>query len=361
MFLKCFGDSSSSRRQYPTVIEELCRHFSLADIRKSTNNFDHNREIAKGGLGKVYRGCLQHNDGSYYEVAVKRFHGQRCEILKREVELPCQLRHPNCVSIVGFCNHETESIIVYENMSNGSLDRHLGSEVREALPWKKRIQICIGAARGLHYLHAGLKRTIIHHDINPRKILLDDNMHPKLSGFSSSLVGAHFKEKPKPIKTDFLGTYGYLPVESFTSNNVTDKWDVYSFGMTLLEVVGVRRIFERVYFEIEKELREKCIEENIDPKIKGEIAPECWQVFIDIALRCINKQPDERPAMGEVEVELELALLLQEQADITNIASDYTLLSKTVIIPKSEEGFEFVIGLKEQETVYSDSEDMFHR
>jgi len=132
--------------------------------------------------------------------------------------------------------------------------------------------------------------------------------------------------------------------------------------MTLLEVVGVRRIFERVYFGIEKELLEKCVEDNIDPKIKGEIAAECWQVFIDIALRCIKNEADERPAMGEVEVELELALLLQQQADVKNIDSDYTLLSKTVIIPTSGGGFDYVIGqFKEQETEYSDSEDMFNR
>jgi len=205
MFAKCFGESSSSGREYPTVIEELCRHFSLADIRKSTNNFDDNRVIGHGTCCKVFKGCLRHNDGSYYPVAVKRFHWEYSEGFKREVELLCQLHHPNCVSIVGFCKHKTESIVVYEYMSNGSLEQHLGSEVREALPWKKRLEICVGAARGLHYLHSGLKRTIIHHDIRPSKILLDDNMHPKLSGFSLSLLGAHFKEKPKPIKTDFAG------------------------------------------------------------------------------------------------------------------------------------------------------------
>jgi len=202
MFFKCFGESSSSARQYPTVIEELCTHFSLDDVRKSTNNFDDKRVIGRGRFGIVYKGCLQHNDGSDYAVAVKRFHVDSSEWFKKEVEILCQLHHPNCVSIVGFCRHEKEKIIVYEYMSNGSLDRHLGDEVREALSWKKRVEICIGAARGLHYLHAGLKRTIIHHDIRPRKILLDDNMHPKLTGFEHSIVGAHFKEKPKPIQSN---------------------------------------------------------------------------------------------------------------------------------------------------------------
>jgi len=203
MFLKCFGESSSSGRQYPTVIEELCTHFSLDDLRKSTNNFDPKRVI--GRFGNVYKGCLQHNDGSDYAVAVKIFYEYNSKWFEKDVELLCQLHHPNCVSIVGFCRHEKQSIIVYEYMSNGSLDQHLRGEVREALSWKKRVEICIGAARGLHYLHAGLKRTIIHRNIHPSCILLDDNMHPKLSGFEFSILGAHFKEKPKPIKSDLAG------------------------------------------------------------------------------------------------------------------------------------------------------------
>ncbi|XP_027928632.1 receptor-like protein kinase FERONIA [Vigna unguiculata] len=340
MFLKCFGGSSSSGREYPTVIEELCRHFSLADIRKSTNNFDENRVIGEGAVGTVYRGCLQHNDGSDYAVAVKRFKAQYSEEFKRDVELLCQLHHPNCVSIVGFCNCETENIIVYEYMSNGSLDQHLGSEVREALSWKKRIEICIGAARGLHYLHAGLKRTIIHRDITPDHIVLDEKMHPKLSGFRLCILGAHFKERPKPIQTDLAGTYGYLPLEYARDGTVTDKCDVYSFGVVLLQVVSGKGIYgpDKDHC-LAKELLEKCVEELIDPKIKGKIAADCWQVFIDITFRCIKNEADERPAMGEVEVELELALLLQEQADLRNINGDYTLLSETILNPESEWGW----------------------
>ncbi|BAT83212.1 hypothetical protein LR48_Vigan03g001200 [Vigna angularis] len=338
MFLKCFGESSSSGRQYPTVIEELCRHFSLADIQKSTNNFDDKRLIGRGAWVKVYEGCLQHIDGSDYAVTVRRYK-EDSEIFKREVELLCQLHHPNCVSIVGFCNHKKEKITVHEYMSNRSLISYLGDEVREALPWKKRIEICIGAARGLHYLHAGLKRTIVHRNINSASILLDDNMHPKFSGFSLSLMGAHFKEKSKPIQTDLIGRPGRLPLEYVRDGTVTHKCDIYSFGVVLLQVVRGTRIFP-----ILKELMGTSVEENIDPKIKGKIAPECWLVFIDIALRCIKDDRDERPEMGEVEVQLELALLLQEQADITNINNCYTLSSKTIMDPKSERkwGFEAV-------------------
>jgi len=221
MLLENWGFWHSKRTgscQYTTIIEELCLHFSLSDIRKSTNNFDLNRLINRDGFGiEVYKGCLQH-DGSDYTVAIKRFKEKKIdcdatvhketrfrdrhqirELFKNEVELLCQLRHHNIVSLVGFCNHKKEKIIVYDYMPNGSLHQHIESG---KLSWKKRVEICIAAARGLHYLHAGAKRTIIHRDIHPRNILLDANMEPKLSDFGLSVLGQRFMSKPKPIKVD---------------------------------------------------------------------------------------------------------------------------------------------------------------
>ncbi|ESW11418.1 hypothetical protein PHAVU_008G028200 [Phaseolus vulgaris] len=331
MFLKCLGNTSSSKKQYLTVIEELCHQFSLAELRKSTNNFDRKRLIGRGGFGEVYKGYLQHYAASNYVVAVKRFSVEHSEVFKNEIELLCQLRHPNCVSLIGFCNHKKEKILVYEYMSNESLDRHLQ---RGELSWNQRLEICTGAARGLHYLHAGAKRTIIHRIVKPRTILLDDNMQPKLTGFCISVKGSRFMSKPKPIKVDVVaGTPGYMARELFTDDAITEKSDVYSFGMVLLEVVCGRKY---VTMPIEREFLEKPLEEKVDASIKGKIAPKCWEVFIDITKRCVMYEPDERPTMGEVEVQLEHALSLQEQADITNTNGDYILFSTTVIHPGAE-------------------------
>nr|XP_007139443.1 hypothetical protein PHAVU_008G029900g [Phaseolus vulgaris]ESW11437.1 hypothetical protein PHAVU_008G029900g [Phaseolus vulgaris] len=204
MFLKYCGFCHSKRTsscQYTTRIEDLCHHFSLADIRKLTNNFDHTRIIDDVFGIREYKGCLQH-DGSDYTVTIKRFNDdvdkreKKWNKFKNEIELLCQLRHPNIISLTGFCNHEKEKIVVCEYMPNGSLHSHLR---RGELSWKKRLEICIGAARGLHYLHAGAKRTIIHRAIKPRNILLDANMEPKLSNFGHSLQGQRFMSKPKPI------------------------------------------------------------------------------------------------------------------------------------------------------------------
>ena len=217
MFLKCWGfchSKHTSSCQYTTIIEELCHRFSLTDIRKSTNNFDHKRLIDRGGFDIKYKGCFQH-DGSDYTVTIKRFNGDGPQIwnmFTNEIELLCQLRHPNCVSLIGFCNHKKEKIVVYEYMSNGSLHRHLQ---RGELSWKKRLEICIGAARGLHYLHAGAKRTIIHCDFSAKSILLNDDMEPKLADFSFCRQGAPSLSKPKPIKVDCIwGKFLYFELSA---------------------------------------------------------------------------------------------------------------------------------------------------
>ncbi|XP_020234936.1 receptor-like protein kinase ANXUR1 isoform X2 [Cajanus cajan] len=311
MFIKymgfcCSKQTSSSQRQYPTVIEELCHQFSLSDIRKSTNDFNEKQIIGSDDLCIVYKGSFQYNGVTECIVAVKRMKGNTEEKLrqfKNEIEMLCQLRHPNLITLLGFCNDKDEKIIVYEYMANGTLHHHLYHSDAKKVPltWKQRLKICIGAARGLHYLHTGAKRIIFHRDITPYKILLDSNMVAKLVDFRISLKGPHYASKPKP-KT--ISKDGFI---------------------VLLEVVCKDKL------KIVENRQRQPVEENIDPSLKGKIAAECWEVFMDITERCLKFDPNERPAMGEVEVQLELALSLQEKADIRNTCEDYTLLSLTTL------------------------------
>ncbi|CAJ1833985.1 unnamed protein product [Sphenostylis stenocarpa] len=338
MFVKCLSffclkHTSSSQRQYPTVIEELCPQFSLADLSKSTNNFDENQIIGRGGLGIVYKGSLQDNCVTD-TVAIKRICGSTEEELKQfknEIELLCQLRHPNLMTLLGFCDQKDEKSIVYEYMEKGSLhDILYCTDIKmEPLTWKQRLKICIGVAKGLHYLHTGVKRTIFHRDITPYKILLDSNMVAKLSDFRLSLTAPNYASKQKPktiiLKDGFIGTFGYVAPEVSANSTVTEKSDVYSFGVVLLEVVCKDKLKN-----VEKRQKHP-VEENIDPNIKGRIASESWEVFVDITERCLMFDPNDRPSMGEVEAQLELALSLQEEADIKNPCDDYTLLSVTII------------------------------
>nr|KYP37155.1 Receptor-like protein kinase ANXUR2 [Cajanus cajan] len=240
-------------------------------------------------------------------------------------------------------------------MPNGSLHGHLQGG---KLSWKKRLEICIGAARGLHYLHAGAKRTIIHRHIKPSYILLDHNMNPKLVGFGLSIQGARFMSKPKPIKINtpgyIRGNWEYLAKELLMDRTASDRCDVYSFGMILLEVVWAKTILD---MESRGNFLKKPVEEYIDPNIEGKIAPECWQVFVDIIAGCLKNEPDERPAMGEVQMQLEHALSLQKQADITNTNAHYILLSKTIINRERQDITETTNSCGSLEDI--ESEDMF--
>nr|WIL59907.1 nodulation protein [Melilotus officinalis] len=332
MLVKYSKHKSPSKQQYPTVIEELCHQFSLNELRKSTNNFDEDRKIRESPFSIRYKGYLKHSGETEYPITVKRMRNLSDEWkFKKEIELHCKLHHPNLTSFIGFCDHKDEKILVYEYMLNGSLYDQLRSRDMESLSWKKRLEICIGAAKGLHYLHTGTKRTVFHCDIKPQTILLDENMVPKLSHLGFSLQGNLSKSNPKPIKVDILiGTLFYMAPEYVRTNTFTDKCDVYSFGMVLLEVVCTNykhtvfdkmnilnntNIFLERSIEAANFLERFAAYEILDPILMRLIAPRCLAVFMDVMKKCLNIEPNERPAMGEVEVELEHALAVQEELD----------------------------------------------
>ncbi|XP_054797571.1 probable receptor-like protein kinase At5g38990 [Prosopis cineraria] len=289
---QCFRGSASTKRPSATV-EELSYCFSLSQLQAATNNFDESRLIDETCFSKVYRGHIS-IDGQPMEIAAKLMH--RYEIEQRsnfenEILFLCQLHHPNLVSLLGFCDDEfkDEMMVVYEFMPNGSLHHqlHKRDSNSPALSWKTRLEISIGVARALHYLHVGTKRTIVHCNVKPSIILLDDHWSPKLTDFGISLKGPKYssKEKAKEVKRPIAGTLGYTDPAYLHSSMISSKCDVFSFGMLLVELI--------------------C-RENIS---------KILLTFVDeFALQSIAN-PDERPDMGEVEVQLERALQLQQEAD----------------------------------------------
>ncbi|XP_030967939.1 receptor-like protein kinase FERONIA [Quercus lobata] len=235
-----------------------------------------------------------------------------------------QLRHPNLVNLIGYCTDEHEMILVYEFILGGSLDRRLLHQYQhDPLPWKRRLQICIGVARGLHYLHTGVKHTIIYRDVKLTNILLGENWEAKLADFGLCKKGPPSLSKAL-IRIDSVvkGTVGYLDPAYLRTSQLTDKTDVYCFGVVLFEVLCARR---SVDMESEREQSmavwaPACVEDGtinqiIDPYLIGKIAPECFKIYVDIATSCLREDNLERPAIGEVEIGLEHALELQEYAD----------------------------------------------
>ncbi|MBA0822194.1 hypothetical protein Goarm_019008 [Gossypium armourianum] len=322
--------------------QHLCRRFSLEEIRVAINNFDSHLVLGKGGSAIVYKGLF--DDGAsvfavkYLLVGSSR--QKTLEDFRNEVQLVCRLRHQHILTLIGFCDEaEDEKIIVFNYMSKGSLFDHLHGTRYDPFPWKQRLEICIGAARGLHYLHAGAKRAVIHRDIKTKNILLDDQKISKIADFSLSKIGP-FSLSNAPIRielppldeieletsrTRLLGTLGYVAPELFIDTTlVTEKSDVYSFGVVLLEVLCGRKAikFDAGYHNhrhiiswVNEHLKNGSIYQMMDPYLEGKIAPSCLQKFLDIALSCVHVGEHKRPALGEVEVTLELALELQNKAD----------------------------------------------
>ncbi|KAL4322713.1 hypothetical protein HN51_067866 [Arachis hypogaea] len=325
-FSCCFQSSSVDRgtrileEQPSSIISELCRQFSLLEMQSATNNFHNSFKVGEGSFGNVYKDYLEN---SSTPVAIKRCKKDSVfglSSLKNEVVLLSQLQHPNLISLVGFCIEGTELVLVYDYMSNGSIRDHLHRGNIDPLTWKRRLQICIGVARALHYLHTGAKYTIIHRNIKTRLILLDSNREPKVSSLLISKRGALSTSKSLTrVESDVKGTIGYLDPEYLATTMLTEKSDVFSFGIVLLEVVSAKLPPEinREYFHFQRfsqSLRSSA-NEIVDSILKSKIDPDCWKTFVDITKRCLLTEGRERPDMGEVEVELEHALKFQVEAD----------------------------------------------
>ncbi|KAJ9173156.1 hypothetical protein P3X46_016320 [Hevea brasiliensis] len=318
------GPSSSGERKLPIpqaspLPTDICRRFTIFEIKEATKDFDYQNLIGSGGFGKVYKGFIV--NGSI-TVAIKRLDyssNQGTREFKTEIEMLSQLCHVNLVSLIGYCIDEGEMMLVYDYMINGTLREHLYETKDDPLPWKQRLEICIGAARGLHYLHTGLPHTIIHRDVKTSNILLDENWIARVSDFGLSRIGL----SDNAVSTAVKGTWGYLDPEYARFQQLTAKSDVYSFGVVLFEVLCGRKPLDHKLEHKEKNLAnwaQECIQNGtiyliIDPYLKAKIAPECFRKFVEIAESCVRNQGSERPTMQDVMGELEFALELQETAD----------------------------------------------
>ncbi|KAL8137052.1 hypothetical protein V2J09_003053 [Rumex salicifolius] len=315
------------------------RVFSLVELKKATENFSPSSLIGRGGFSDVYRGAikLHRKTENPTAVAIKRLknNGRPRDDLalkeRREVYLLGGVDHPNLVKLLGYCSvYEREGdrnllkllarcsgdgerrihrFLVYEYMPNNSLDYHLFGNHLPALSWENRLQIMLGAAEGLAYLHEGLEVPIIHRNFKPSNVLLDMNFKAKVSGFALALEGPGWDESD--VSTQVGGTMGYIDPAYIWSGHVSLKSDIYSYGVVLYEILTGRRVRDRLDFAEEFHLlewvkqhpgegRQLYLYRILDSRLQNNYSRSAAVSIAKLADRCISHEPEDRPSMREI-------------------------------------------------------------
>ncbi|KAJ7568773.1 hypothetical protein O6H91_01G047500 [Diphasiastrum complanatum] len=293
------------------ALKVMPRRFSLKELHQATKGFS--CKLGSGGFGSVYEGILSSGE----KIAVKKLESsnQGEKEFIAEVSAMGVISHVHIVKLCGFCAEGSNRLIVYEFMANGSLDRWLfrkGTADQDGfLDWKTRYQVALSTARGIAYLHEECREPILHLDIKPENILLDQQFEAKVSDFGMSKL--LLDRDMSSVVTRVRGTPGYLAPEWLLNSVATKKCDVFSFGMLLLELVSGRRNIDTTKLGLESTLSwyfpawavskiqaSDSVMDLIEAQMRDSVSEEQVLGVIQVALWCIQENPSIRPTMESV-------------------------------------------------------------
>ncbi|KAK1323201.1 L-type lectin-domain containing receptor kinase IV.1 [Acorus calamus] len=301
--------------------------FSYKELYTATRGFRERELLGAGGFGRVYKGMLPKNK---CEVAIKRVSHESRQGMREfvaEIVSIGRLRHRNIVQLLGYCRRKRELLLVYDYMSNGSLDKILFDEVKkDGLGWSQRFHIVRGVASGLLYLHEGWEQLVIHRDVKSSNVLLDGEMNARLGDFGLARLYDHGTD---PQTTHVVGTLGYLAPELSKTGKGTTATDVYSFGAFLLEVVCGRRPIDvqeeetmnMVDWVLDHWLK-GTVMETVDERLGGKYTMEEVELVLKLGLLCTHVIPSARPSMRQV------MQFLDRDVELPDLSSNYMKVGK---------------------------------
>ncbi|TVU40982.1 hypothetical protein EJB05_14468, partial [Eragrostis curvula] len=303
--------------------------FSYKDLYHATEGFEHKNQLGAGGFGEVFKGLLP---PSNLHVAVKRVSHESRQGMKEfiaEVVSIGRIRHRNLVQLLGYCRRTGELLLVYDYMSNGSLDKYLycGNDI-PTLSWAHRVRIIKGIAGGLLYIHKKWEKVVIHRDIKASNVLLDSEMNGRLGDFGLARLYDHGTDVRT---THVVGTMGYLAPELVSTGKASPLTDVFAFGVFLLEVTCGKRPFNRNIEDNEGVLVDWVLEhwrkgsliETIDARLRGEYNVHEASLVRKLGLLCSHPFTNVRPNMQQVMQYLDCELPLPE---LTHTDMSYSML-----------------------------------
>ncbi|KAK6281570.1 hypothetical protein POUND7_015395 [Theobroma cacao] len=303
------------------IIASSKTFFAYEELVEMTNEFSRQNIIGEGGFGCVYKGWLP--DGR--AVAVKQLKagsGQGEREFRAEVEIISRVHHRHLVSLVGYCIAENQRLLIYDFVPNKTLEHHLHGNLR-VLDWAKRVKIAVGAAKGLAYLHEDCHPKIIHRDIKSANILLEDDFEVQVADFGLAKLNDTTQTH---VSTRVMGTFGYLAPEYASSGKLTDKSDVFSFGVVLLELITGRKpvdptqpLGDESLVEWARPLLINALEtgdfsELVDPRLEKHYVESEMFRMIEAAAACVRHSAAKRPRM----VLVARALDFEGESDLSN-------------------------------------------